>query len=160
MPAPAQRRITAEDLYRIQTINGCQISPDGQHAVFSLGRVKHATEKKYANLWIVPTRDGTARQFTYGWLRGVDLGTIEEIWYEGAAGNDLQGWILKPPGFDPAKIYPSILEIHGGPLGQYGNVFMHEFYYLAAHGYIVYFSNPRGGQGYGEEHARSTWTNQ
>ncbi len=60
---------------------------------------------------------------------------------------------MKPPGFDPQKQYPSILEIHGGPLAQYGNFFMHEFYYLAANGYVVYFTNPRGGRGYGEEHA-------
>ena len=66
-------------------------------------------------------------------------------------GMDLQGWILKPPGFDPAKI-PSILEIHGGPT-QYGNFFMHEFYYLASKGYIVHFCNPRGGRGYGEAHS-------
>jgi dipeptidyl aminopeptidase/acylaminoacyl peptidase len=47
--------------------------------------------------------------------------------------------------------------MHGGPLAQYGNIFMHEFYYLAANGYVVAFCNPRGGQGYGEAHARSIW---
>jgi dipeptidyl aminopeptidase/acylaminoacyl peptidase len=85
-------------------------------------------------------------------LDGIDLGQVEEVWYTGPE-HDLQGWILKPPGFDPAKKYPSIMEIHGGPLTQYGKFFMHEFYYLAAHGYVVYFSNPRGGRGYGEAHA-------
>ncbi len=87
----------------------------------------------------------------------LDLGTFEEVWFEGADGNDLQGWILKPPNFDPNKTYPSIMEIHGGPLTQYGFFFMHEFFYLAAHDYIVYFCNPRGGQGYGEEHAKSIY---
>lgn len=90
-------------------------------------------------------------------LAGIDLGEIEEVWFKGAAGNDLQGWIITPPGFDPAKQYPSILEIHGGPRTQYGNFFMHEFYYLAAQGYVVYFCNPRGGQGYGEAHSRAIW---
>jgi dipeptidyl aminopeptidase/acylaminoacyl peptidase len=89
------------------------------------------------------------------WLNSVDLGQIEEIWFKGSAGNDLQGWILKPPAFDPSKKYPSILEIHGGPQVQYGHFFMHEFYYLAAQGYVVYFSNPRGGQGYGEAHTEA-----
>lgn len=92
-------------------------------------------------------------------LDEIDLGTIEEVWYKGADGNDLQGWILKPPGFDPSQKYPSILEIHGGPLTQYGNFFMHEFYYLAAGGYVVYFTNPRGGRGYGEEHAGAIYAN-
>lgn len=90
-------------------------------------------------------------------LSELDLGSIEMVWFKGPDGNDLQGWILKPPNFDPAQKYPSILEIHGGPLTQYGNLFMHEFYFLAARGYVVYFSNPRGGQGYGEEHAKAIW---
>jgi dipeptidyl aminopeptidase/acylaminoacyl peptidase len=90
-------------------------------------------------------------------LDGIDLGKVEEVWFKGPAGNDLQGWILKPPGFDPSKKYPSIMEIHGGPLTQYGKFFMHEFYYLAAHGYVVYYSNPRGGRGYGEEHAKGIY---
>lgn len=92
-------------------------------------------------------------------LNELDLGKMEEVWFKGAGGNDLQGWILTPPGFDPAKKYPSILEIHGGPLIQYGNFFMHEFYYLAAQGYVVYFCNPRGGQGYGEQHAKAIHNN-
>jgi dipeptidyl aminopeptidase/acylaminoacyl peptidase len=90
-------------------------------------------------------------------LDGIDLGQVEEVWFKGPDANDLQGWILKPPGFDPSKKYPSIMEIHGGPLTQYGRFFMHEFYYLAAHGYIVYFTNPRGGRGYGEEHAKGIY---
>jgi dipeptidyl aminopeptidase/acylaminoacyl peptidase len=87
----------------------------------------------------------------------IDLGQIEEVWIKGPDKNDLQGWILKPPGFDPGRKYPSILEIHGGPLIQYGEFFMHEFYYLAAAGYVVHFCNPRGGRGYGEEHAKAIW---
>lgn len=90
-------------------------------------------------------------------LNSLDLGEMEEIWFKGPGGNDLQGWILKPPGFDPAKKYPSILEIHGGPLTQYGRFFMHEFYFLAAHGYVVTFCNPRGGRGYGQAHAKAIW---
>jgi dipeptidyl aminopeptidase/acylaminoacyl peptidase len=90
-------------------------------------------------------------------LSEIDLGSTESVWIKGPDGNDLQGWILKPPGFDPAQKYPSILEIHGGPLTQYGNLFMHEFYFLAAQGYVVHYSNPRGGRGYGEEHAKAIW---
>jgi len=90
-------------------------------------------------------------------LSKIALGQIQEVWIKGPAGNNLQGWILTPPGFDPTKQYPSILEIHGGPLTQYGNFFMHEFYYLAAQGYVVYFCNPRGGRGYGESHAKAIW---
>lgn len=90
----------------------------------------------------------------------LDLGEVAEVWFPCPEGVDLQGWILRPPGFDPARRYPSIMQIHGGPWAQYGNVFMHEFQYLAAHDYVVYFCNPRGGSGYGEAHAsaiRENW---
>jgi dipeptidyl aminopeptidase/acylaminoacyl peptidase len=100
----------------------------------------------------------TTRQLTRhnsALLNGLRLGTIEELWFKGAADNPLQGWILKPPGFNPARKYPSILQIHGGPWAQYGNYFMHEFYFLAARGYVVYFCNPRGSQGYGEKHSKA-----
>lgn len=96
-------------------------------------------------------------RFNESYLRQVDLGQMEEVWFKGADNNDLQGWILKPPGFDESKTYPSILEIHGGPMAQYGNYLMHEFYYLAAQGYVVHFCNPRGGQGYGEAHTKAIY---
>ncbi|HSM26047.1 MAG TPA: S9 family peptidase [Anaerolineaceae bacterium] len=95
--------------------------------------------------------------FNVDWFSDLDLGELEEIWFKGSDQNDLQGWIIKPPGFDPTKKYPSILEIHGGPITQYGNFFMHEFYYLAAKGFVVYFCNPRGGTGYGEDHTKSIY---
>jgi dipeptidyl aminopeptidase/acylaminoacyl peptidase len=109
-------------------------------------------------VWFWDMAGEEQRQLTHlneAWLSQVDLGEIEEVWFKGPDGNDLQGWILKPPGFDPGQRYPSILEIHGGPWLQYGELFMHEFYTLAANGYVVYFTNPRGGQGYGEEHGRA-----
>ncbi len=87
----------------------------------------------------------------------IDFGEMEEVWFKGPDANDLQGWILKPPNFDSKKQYPSIMEIHGGPLAQYGFFFMHEFFYLAGQGYVVYFCNPRGGQGYGEAHAKAIY---
>ncbi len=104
-------------------------------------------------------KEGTIKQVTHvnGVLKEKDMGTIEEVWFDSTGDKPIQGWILKPPGFDPALKYPSILEIHGGPLLQYGESFMHEFYYLAAKGYVVYFSNPRGGKGYGEAHSKAIW---
>lgn len=83
------------------------------------------------------------------WLNRIDLGTVERVFLNNRK-TPLQGWILLPPGFSKKKKYPSILEIHGGPHLQYGELFMHEFYYLAAQGYVVYFCNPRGSSGYSE----------
>jgi dipeptidyl aminopeptidase/acylaminoacyl peptidase len=104
--------------------------------------------------------DGETVQLTHfnqTLLSKIDLGKVKEVFFKGPDNNDLQGWIITPPGFDPAKKYPSILEIHGGPLTEYGKFFMHEFYFLAAHGYVVYFCNPRGGRGYGEAHSSAIW---
>jgi dipeptidyl aminopeptidase/acylaminoacyl peptidase len=61
----------------------------------------------------------------------------------------VDAWILRPAGFEPGKKYPTVLEIHGGPMGMYGCGFFYEFQWLAAQGYAVVYSNPRGSQGYG-----------
>ncbi|TAK14563.1 MAG: S9 family peptidase [Anaerolineae bacterium] len=100
---------------------------------------------------------GKTRQLTKtnAWIKRLDLGKIEEVWFKGTHKKDLQGWILKPPGFRPGRKYPTIIEIHGGPQAQYGWRFFHEFYYLASQGYVVAFSNPRGGRGYGRDHIKA-----
>jgi len=90
-------------------------------------------------------------------LDTISLPRVEEVWFKNPEGISLQGWIMYPPRFDPKRKYPSILEIHGGPQTQYGKFFMHEFNYLASNGYVVYFSNPRGGRGYGESHTKAIW---
>ncbi len=61
----------------------------------------------------------------------------------------VHGWVLKPPGFRKGKRYPMVLNIHGGPMAQYGYVLFFEMHLLAAQGYVVAFSNPRGSSGYG-----------
>jgi len=122
----------------------------------------HGTIDGVAQVWRFGLRDESRRQLTHvnrRLFRGLDLGQVEEVWFKGADNNELQGWIIKPPGFDESKKYPSILEIHGGPMAQYGHYFMHEFYYLAARGYVVYFCNPRGGYGYGQEHTKAIYNN-
>jgi dipeptidyl aminopeptidase/acylaminoacyl peptidase len=75
----------------------------------------------------------------------------EEIWYTSFDGRRIQGWILKPPDFESGRKYPMILEIHGGPHSAYGNTFTHEFQWMAARGYVVLFTNPRGSTSYGQE---------
>ncbi|MCH8993135.1 MAG: S9 family peptidase, partial [Acidobacteria bacterium] len=83
-------------------------------------------------------------------LHGVTLGEVEEIWYESDEFS-VQGWIVKPPGFDAKKKYPLILEIHGGPFANYGGRFSTEIQLYAAAGYVVLYANPRGSTGYGTE---------
>jgi acylaminoacyl-peptidase len=68
-------------------------------------------------------------------------------------GRRIQGWIVKPPEFDPAEEYPLILEIHGGPFANYGDRFSAEMQYYAAAGYVVVYINPAGSTGYGQKFA-------
>jgi acylaminoacyl-peptidase len=82
------------------------------------------------------------------------LGSVEEIWYQSSKDQKkIQGWILRPPNFDPSKKYPLILEIHGGPFANYGDRFDLEKQVMAAAGYVVLYTNPRGSTSYGEDFA-------
>jgi acylaminoacyl-peptidase len=80
------------------------------------------------------------------------LGEVEEIWWESSFdGRPVQGWIVKPPDFDPDREYPLVLEIHGGPFSAYGPHFSPEVQLYAAAGNVVLYTNPRGSTSYGEE---------
>jgi dipeptidyl aminopeptidase/acylaminoacyl peptidase len=97
---------------------------------------------------------GTPAQLTHvnrDLLDGLTLGEVEELWYESADGTKVQGWLVKPPGFDPAKQYPLILHIHGGPHAMYNVAFNFSFQQLAAAGHLVLYTNPRGSTGYGTD---------
>lgn len=67
--------------------------------------------------------------------------------------HEVKGFILYPKDFDADKIYPAILDIHGGPKTVYGKIFYHEMQYWANLGYFVFFANPRGSDGKGNEFA-------
>ena len=84
-------------------------------------------------------------------FKTIKLSEPEEVWWTSFDGRKIQGWVLHPPDFDKSKQYPFILEIHGGPHSAYGNVFTHEFHWMAAKGYVVLFPNPRGSSNYGQE---------
>ncbi len=77
----------------------------------------------------------------------------EEVWYE-SDGADIQGWLLTPPDADPDQPVPLVVEVHGGPHAMWSTsgTMWHEFQTLAARGYAVFWSNPRGSTGYGEAH--------
>ena len=77
---------------------------------------------------------------------------VEEIWYQAPDGVEIQGWVIKPPNFDPHRTFPLAVEIHGGPHTMWGpsaRTMWHEWQCLAAQGYVVFFCNPRGSTGYG-----------
>jgi dipeptidyl aminopeptidase/acylaminoacyl peptidase len=80
------------------------------------------------------------------------LGQVRELtWKSSKDQREIEGWIITPPDFDPAKKYPLVLEIHGGPFAAYGPNYATELQLYAAAGYIVLYTNPRGSTSYGEE---------
>ncbi len=101
-----------------------------------------------------PTQVTRLTQVNSDVLHGVTLGEVEEVWYRSDPFN-VQGWIVKPPDFDPSRKYPLMLAIHGGPHGMYNGGFNFAFQEHAANGYLVLYTNPRGSTGYGTEFANA-----
>ncbi len=113
-----------------------------------------STPTKIGDLYWFDRASGTRKQLTHvndELFSKLNLSEPEEIWYTSFDGKKIQTWVQKPPDFDPAKKYPLILNIHGGPHAAYGWVFDHEFQFMAAKGYVVLYPNPRGSTTYGQE---------
>ncbi|MCB9304247.1 MAG: S9 family peptidase [Lewinellaceae bacterium] len=129
----------------------------GQFTVASNGRFAftHSTPNHPADLAVGDNKNMAVRRLTRvndGLFSYKKPGEVEAFWYESSYdGRRIQGWICKPPGFDPAKKYPLILEIHGGPFTNYGSRYSVEVQLYAAAGYVVLYTNPRGSTSYGEE---------
>ena len=84
-------------------------------------------------------------------LNELKLVEPERIVFKSALDWEIEGWVMKPVDYEPGQLYPLVLHIHGGPHATSGNAFFHEFQLLAAQGYGVVYSNPRGSKGYGSE---------
>ncbi|HMF76050.1 MAG TPA: S9 family peptidase [Bryobacteraceae bacterium] len=85
-------------------------------------------------------------------------GKVERIRYDSKDGTSIDGWVVLPPGYNPSNgPYPLILTIHGGPHGADTSSFVFEEQLMAAAGYIVLYTNPRGSTGYGEKFLWGTW---
>ena len=85
-------------------------------------------------------------------LAQLDLPKMESFWFTAADGTKLEGFLIRPPGFDPAKKYPLKFLIHGGPQGAWGDDWSYRWNaeLFAANGYVVVMINPRGSTGYGQ----------
>jgi dipeptidyl aminopeptidase/acylaminoacyl peptidase len=117
-----------------------------------------STPTRPAEVFAVPLEGGPPKPLSrandelFGALR---LSPAEEVHFTSADGTAIEGWLVKPPDFDPPRKYPLILRIHGGPVSQYTDSFSFEHQYLASLGYVVLITNPRGSSGYGEAFSRA-----
>jgi dipeptidyl aminopeptidase/acylaminoacyl peptidase len=97
-----------------------------------------------------------ARRLTHvnrDWSDSVALSVAEPIRFDGKGGRPIEGWLMRPAGFETGTLYPLLLNIHGGPHMYYGWNFFDEVQVQAGAGYAVLYLNPRGSQGYGEAFA-------
>ena len=153
----------AANLKRVDAATG-KVEPltSGNHEVISYSATPDAskmalvisTSTNIGDLFLLDTASSKLTQLTRvneELFSQLNLTDPEEIWYTSFDGKKIQGWIQKPPNFDPSKKYPFILEIHGGPHSAYGLTFTHEFQWMAAKGYVVLYTNPRGSTSYGQD---------
>lgn len=128
------------------------VTTDGEDfAVVALSRPDHPSD-----LYSLKISTGVVERLTNvndKFLEEVSLSPVESFYFESEGGLKVQGWLMYPANFnkDLDHKYPLVLEVHGGPHAMYGNTYMHEFQMLAAQGFAVLFTNPRGSHGYGQE---------
>ena len=131
----------------LRQLSGFSTSADGKVMAYVSSDITHPSE-------LFLSRAGAEKRltgFNDEYLSQVAALPADTLWYPSVGGLKIEGWLHKPYGYEAGKKYPLVLYIHGGPHGQYGNVFFHEFQMLAGQGYWVLFTNPRGSTGYGHD---------
>ncbi|GAB4323877.1 MAG: S9 family peptidase [Phototrophicales bacterium] len=109
--------------------------------------------------WLAPGKDihQALTDFNAQWLKDVIVQQTHEMWFDSPSGKKIQGWYILPVGYEEGKQYPLALNIHGGPRAMWGpseSTMFHEWQFHAASGYVVFYCNPRGAEGYGEQFMR------
>lgn len=120
--------------------------------------VTGSSQQGPAEAFLVNLESGAKKRltdFNRSFCEDVGLQRGEKIAVQTEAGTEVDCWLMKPAGFEEGKAYPLILNVHGGPFGQYGETFFDEFQIYAAAGYGVVFCNPRGSSGQDTAFARA-----
>jgi dipeptidyl aminopeptidase/acylaminoacyl peptidase len=124
---------------------------EGGVVAFTMGDPAHPGDVGVARAGAPPRRltDLDADLFAARALGAVTLFKVASSYDK----RPIDAWMITPPAFDPARKYPMILEIHGGPFSAYGPNFASQLQLYAAAGYVVVYANPRGSTSYGDEFA-------
>ena len=99
------------------------------------------------------TTETKITDFNTEFLKNHKVSPVKHFTFNDKDGVEIDGWVIEPVDYDSNKTYPAILDVHGGPKTVYGENFFHEMQYWASEGYFVFFCNPRGGDGKGNEFA-------
>ena len=135
-----------------RTVHQFDISDHASRLAYGVNDPTHLDD-----LYVADLNGRNERQLTHlnaALIKQLNLTASERVPFKGADGWDVDGFFIKPIGWEPGRKYPMILTIHGGPAGQVGFDWYHEFQVYAAHGWAVFFTNPRGSTGYGEKFER------
>jgi dipeptidyl aminopeptidase/acylaminoacyl peptidase len=114
------------------------------------------------DLYVAKIDGSSERQLTHlnaDLWKQLELQPVERVPYKSTDGWPVDGFFVKPLGWQAGKKYPMVLVIHGGPAGMFGVDWYHEFQVYAAKGWAVFFCNPRGSTGYGEKFERGIINN-
>lgn len=150
---PATKKMT-QLLGGRRRINGVSFDPAGKKVAFVATDLTHPTELFVANA----DGSGEKRLTSFNDKINAEIAwsDAERFTYPSVGGLEIEGWLMKPYGYQPGKKYPLVLYIHGGPHSAYGENWFDEFQNLAAAGMFVLFTNPRGSSGYGADFTYST----
>ncbi|MCL2564331.1 MAG: S9 family peptidase [Defluviitaleaceae bacterium] len=149
-------------LFKSEKGEETQLSPDvtGGIDCFDLADGKclyvAARNKGLQELYELDLSTGAEKKvsdFNGEWLKNYAVSYPEHFTFKNRDGVELDGFIIKPAGYEEGKKYPAILDIHGGPKATYGDIVYHEMQLWASGGYFVFYTNPRGSDGKGTEFA-------
>jgi dipeptidyl aminopeptidase/acylaminoacyl peptidase len=133
----------------IKTIDAFSLAPNGKQFIFTRRAVSEPVE-----IWSSSADGKDVKRLTFinkEVSDRVDIRPAEEMWISSPTGKKIHTFIVKPHNFDPAKKYPLILNVHGGPQSQWADAFRGDWQVYPGSGYIVAFPNPHGSTGYGQE---------
>jgi len=135
-----------------RTVRLVNISDRSGRLVYSINDPMHMDD-----IYVADLKAQNERQLTHlnaALFKGLQLTPVERVVFKGADGWDVDGFLMRPLGWEAGKKYPMVLSIHGGPAGMFGFDWYHEHQVYAARGWAVFFTNPRGSTGYGEKFDR------
>ena len=140
-----------------RAVHGFDVNPKSDVLVYLANDFQHMDDL-YAAL-ADGRNEGRLTEVNAALWKQLEPQPVTRVSYKSSDGTPIDGFVVKPRGWVEGKKYPMILSVHGGPAGQYGVDWYHEFQVYAAKGWAVFFANPRGSTGYGEKFERGIVNN-